>query len=53
MVIIGHIHIWPMFSEPIYVYAFKCVLFIYINIIHIGNERILQPFMRIRLFSLG
>ena len=37
MVVIGHIHICPMFSEPRYVYAFKCVLFIglYINTTHI------------------
>ena len=53
MVVIGHIHIWPMFSEPKYVYAFKCVLFIYINIIHFFNERILQPFMRINLVRLS
>ena len=31
----GHIHIWPMFSEPRYVYAQKRVLFIFISVIHI------------------
>ena len=51
--VIGHIHIWPMFSEPRYVYAFKCILFIYINTTLVFNERILQPFMRISLVSLG
>ena len=35
MVVIGHIHSWPMFCEPRYVYAFKCVLFIFLNIMHI------------------
>ena len=29
MVVTGHIHILPMFSEPGYVYAFKCVIYIY------------------------
>ena len=53
MVVIGHIHIWPMFSEPRYVYAFKCVLFIYGHTTHIFNERILEPFMKISLVSLG
>ena len=53
MVVIGHIHIWPMFSEPKYVYAFKSVIYIYKYHTYFWNERIFQPFMRISLVSLG
>ena len=32
-VIIRHIHIWPIFSEPRNVYALKLVLYIFINVL--------------------
>ena len=53
MIVIVYIYTWPMFSEPRYMHALKCVIYIYKCHTYFFDEGILQPFMKINLFILG